>query len=105
MDDILLNKGAIIERCLRRVIEEYSLCPDLSDYTRQDAVILNLERACQAAIDMAMHLIAEKHLGIPQSSANAFELLRNAKLVSAETAKAMKVWWVSAILPCMNISS
>ncbi len=90
MDDILLNKGAIIERCLRRVREEYRACPDLADYTHQDAIILNLERACQAAIDMAMHLIADRHLGIPQNSANAFDLLRDAKMVSAGIAKALK---------------
>jgi uncharacterized protein YutE (UPF0331/DUF86 family) len=90
MDDILLNKGAIIERCLRRVREEYSVCPDLADYTHQDAIILNLERACQAAIDMGMHIIAEKHLGVPQNSANAFDLLRDGKILSADIAKAMK---------------
>jgi uncharacterized protein YutE (UPF0331/DUF86 family) len=90
MDDILLNKGAIIERCLRRVREEHCVCPSLEDYTHQDAIILNLERACQAAIDMAMHLIAEKHLGIPQNSANAFDLLKNGKIVSDDIAKAMR---------------
>ena len=39
---------------------------------------------------MAMHLIAGKHLGIPQNSANAFDLLRDGKLLSADIAMAMK---------------
>lgn len=39
---------------------------------------------------MAMHLIAAKHLGIPQNSANAFDLLRDGGMLSAGSAKAMK---------------
>jgi len=39
---------------------------------------------------MAMHIIAEKHLGIPQNSANAFDLLRDGGLLSAGSAKALK---------------
>lgn len=74
-DDILLNKTAIIERCLRRIAEEYNACPQLNNYTHVDALILNLERACQATIDMAMHLVAQRRLGIPQGSADAFVLL------------------------------
>ena len=52
-DDILLNKAAIIERCVRRMLEEASACPHLDDFTHVDALTLNIERACQAAIDMA----------------------------------------------------
>ncbi len=63
MDDVLLIRAAIIERCLRRIGEEYALDPSrLANLTHQDAIILNLERACQAAIDMAMHVVAQEHL-------------------------------------------
>jgi uncharacterized protein YutE (UPF0331/DUF86 family) len=56
VDDVVLNKAAIIERCWRRVRQEYRDDPSrLSDQTRQDAIVLNLERACQAAIDLAIH--------------------------------------------------
>lgn len=51
-DDILLNKAAIIERCIRRIQEEYHACPDLDNHTHVDALTLNIERACQAAINM-----------------------------------------------------
>lgn len=73
-DDILLNKAAIIERCVRRMLEETRSCPRLDDFTHVDALTLNIERACQAAIDMAMHIVADRHLGIPQSTADAFVL-------------------------------
>jgi uncharacterized protein YutE (UPF0331/DUF86 family) len=80
-NDILLNKAAIIERCIRRIKEEYALSPALDSATHTDAMTLNIERACQAAIDMAMHLVSVKHLGIPQSSSESFTLLKKAGLI------------------------
>ena len=83
-DDILLNKAAIIERCLRRVAEEFEVCPQLDNYTHLDAMILNLERACQATIDMAMHIVALRRLGIPQGSADVFALLSRGGVIEKE---------------------
>lgn len=51
-DNVLLNKAAIIERSLRRMREEYEANLDLDNFTHIDAMILNIERACQAAIDL-----------------------------------------------------
>ena len=89
-DDILLNKAAIIERCIRRIKEEYTASPQLDNTTHADALILNIERACQAAIDMAMHLVAKQHLGVPQSSAEAFDLLGRANLIDADLCHSMR---------------
>lgn len=77
-DNISLNKAAIIERCIRRMREEYDADRTLQDYTHLDALTLNIERACQAAIDLAMHIVAAGHLGVPQSSAEAFSLIQRA---------------------------
>ena len=88
-DDILLNKAAIIERCVRRIAEEAASCPGLDDFTHVDALTLNVERACQAAIDMAMHVVAERHLGVPQSTSDAFSLLREAGLIDASLAASL----------------
>jgi len=91
MDDILLAKAAIIERCLHRVDAEYQNDPErLKNFTHQDAIVLNLQRACQAAIDMAMHIIASEHLGVPSSSAEAFDLLANAGRIDGELAKQLR---------------
>ena len=90
IDDILLNKAAIIERCIRRIAEEYSACPELDNYTHLDALTLNIERACQAAIDMAMHIIASGHLGIPQTSSGAFEILFRNKIITEKLYKNLK---------------
>lgn len=77
VNDVVLNKTAIIERCLKRVREEYADDDAnlFDDITRQDAIILNLQRACQAAIDLAMHLVRIRGLGVPQQSREAFSLL------------------------------
>ncbi len=88
-DNIIHNKAAIIERSLRRVLEEYDRNPELDNYTHIDAMVLNIERACQAAIDAAYHLVAAHHYGMPQTSAEAFELLRQAGVLSPETSRAM----------------
>jgi uncharacterized protein YutE (UPF0331/DUF86 family) len=60
MDDVVINKFATIERCLSRIKEVYQQAGDdfLSDYTRQDSIILNLQRACEASIDLANYIPA-----------------------------------------------
>lgn len=91
MDDVLLNKAVIIERCLRRVDEEYAGDPArLRNFTHQDAVVLNLQRACQAAIDIAMHVLRSEHIGVPQSSANAFDLLVEAGRIEDDLARKLR---------------
>jgi len=88
-DNVVLNKAAIIERSLRRMREEYNYNPALDNYTHIDAMILNIERACQAAIDISQHLVAVHHAGMPQTSADAFIMLHKSKLITENTAKAM----------------
>jgi uncharacterized protein YutE (UPF0331/DUF86 family) len=91
MDDVAINKAEIIRRCLARIDEEFRGDPSrLEDFTIQDSVILNLLRACEASIDLAMHQVALKRLGIPQNSRDAFELLANHQIISPDCAEKMK---------------
>jgi uncharacterized protein YutE (UPF0331/DUF86 family) len=91
IDDIALNKSAIIRRCLKRVTEEFRGDPArLDDFTIQDSIVLNILRACEAAIDLAMHRVARERLGIPQSSRDAFDILCQNGLISARSNTAMK---------------
>lgn len=80
MDEVLLGKAAIIERCLKRIEQEYRGHEGEfeSNDTRQDSILLNLQRACEAAIDAAMHLVRIHRLGIPGESKQAFMLLTHA---------------------------
>lgn len=92
MDDVVLNKVATIERCLQRVDEEYAgQVKNLEqDITRQDSIILNIQRACEASIGLAMHLVRRFALGIPQESRHAFELLAVAGKLEPALADALE---------------
>lgn len=90
-NDVILNKINVIERCVKRVREEYGDNPEnLKNITKQDSIILNLQRACEASIDLAMHIIAEKKLGLPQSSREAFTLLETADILPSSLGQKMK---------------
>ena len=90
-DDVVLNKSAIVRRCLARIQEEYRGDKSrLDDFTIQDAIVLNLLRACEAVIDLAMHRVARDRLGIPQTSRDAFEILLGNGSIISSTAQAMK---------------
>jgi uncharacterized protein YutE (UPF0331/DUF86 family) len=86
MDEVLLGKAGIIERCLKRIAEEYVGHEDEleSNFTRQDALVLNLQRACEASIDASMHLVRIHRLGIPTESRQAFEMLVKTGKIDAE---------------------
>ena len=88
-EDVTFGKAAIIERSLKRVRAIYQSDPDLASLVNLDALTLNVERACQAAIDLAMHVVAVEHLGMPQSQADAFRLLSDAKRIDRSLADRM----------------
>ena len=89
--DVILNKVAIIERCIKRINEEYEGNPEnLINFTKQDSIILNIQRAVEASIDLAMHLVAEKALGIPQNSRDAFELLYDNGYITNDLSSRLK---------------
>ena len=58
--------------------------------TKQDAIILNLQRACEAAIDLAMHLVSTHRLGVPQDSREAFDLLAQRAIIDAALAEKLR---------------
>ncbi len=91
-DDVLINKAATIERCIARAREEYTRDPAsfASDFTRQDAAILNIQRACEAALDMGQHLARRERLGIPQSARDVFALLAQSGWINPALADNLK---------------
>jgi uncharacterized protein YutE (UPF0331/DUF86 family) len=90
MNDVILNKVTTIERCVKRIHEVYEGNSDnLLDLTKQDSIILNIQRACEASIDIAMHLVSEKKLGVPKASREAFKLLQEARLIDEALAKTL----------------
>lgn len=91
-DDIIINKTETIKRCLARIKEEYAGYEDEleNNYTKQDSIILNLERVAQASIDISTHIIRIKRLGIPKTSRDVFTILEQHKIVSSKTSEQMK---------------
>ncbi|MBM9613474.1 DUF86 domain-containing protein [Desulfobulbus rhabdoformis] len=92
VDDVLINKAATIERCIARVREEFEGDPQgfATNYTRQDAAILNIQRACEAVLDMGQHLIRREKLGVPQGARDVFTLLARGGWLDAELAESLK---------------
>jgi uncharacterized protein YutE (UPF0331/DUF86 family) len=92
VDDVLVNKAATVERCVARAREEYDAGPEtfLTNFTRQDAAILNVQRACEAVLDMGQHLVRREKLGVPQSARDVFELLAKGQWIEASLAQALK---------------
>jgi uncharacterized protein YutE (UPF0331/DUF86 family) len=91
-DDVLLNKAATIERCVARAREEYAAAGNgfATDFSRQDAAVLNIQRACEAALDMGHHVIRRDKLGLPQSARQVFDLLADAGRMDATLAESLK---------------
>ena len=91
-DDVLLNKAAVVERCIARASEEYAADPAtfLSNFTRQDAAVLNVQRACEAVLDMGQHLVRRERLGVPQSARDVFDLLVAGSWIDSKLAEALK---------------
>lgn len=92
VDEVLLGKVATIERCIARAREEYLAAGESfsTDFTRQDAAILNVQRACEAALDMGYYVVKRDKLGLPQSARQVFEILLQSKVINAELAAALK---------------
>ncbi len=89
--DILYNKISIIERCLMRIREVYDENSDnLKNYTKQDSIVLNIQRAVEATIDIAMYIVSDRKLGIPQNSRDAFEVLNSNEIIDDNTLEKIK---------------
>ena len=76
IDAMTLAKLAVIRRCLQRIRSKTGGDPEtVDDIDIQDIVVLNLQRAIQATIDLAAHLITIHPWGLPASLKEHFTLL------------------------------
>lgn len=65
--DIFFAKTGVIKKCLSRIREYTRLKPEsLDELDAQDIFVLNLQRAVQAAIDLAAHVVSSEGLGMPR---------------------------------------
>ena len=91
-DTALTTRADRMGHYVARAREEYAANPATfaSDFTRQDAAILNIQRACEAALDMGHYLIRRERLGVPQSARDVFALLAQGGWIDAALAEALK---------------
>ena len=93
MSDIVWNKKASIERCILQIRTYYALPGDVPferDYLRQDAIAVNLQRACEQCIDLANHLIKIRKLGLPTESRASFQLLADNGILPRDLSKRLR---------------
>lgn len=83
MNDVVLNKIQIVQRCVHRAREEFAAAGEgfRSDFSRQDAAVMNVVRACEATIDLANLVIRRRRAGVPNTSADAFRLLAQVRVL------------------------
>ena len=85
MSDIALAKLATIQRCVRRIGDVTGGQPArVQDIDVQDIVVLNLQRAIQAAIDLAAHIISQRGWGLPDSLKAHFTILARQGVIDTE---------------------
>lgn len=91
-DDVILNKATSIERRLQRILEEYAEDDKnlVTNHIKQDAIVLNLQRAWETAIDLAMYVVNQRRLGVPRESRDAFTLLQTAGILLPDLATQMQ---------------
>lgn len=90
MNDIVLNKKESIERCISQIRAYYALPSAIGfeeDHMKQDAISINLQRACEQCIDLANHTIKTLKLGLPKESRESFNLLAMGKVIPLDLAQ------------------
>jgi uncharacterized protein YutE (UPF0331/DUF86 family) len=89
---VLARKIAVIVRCVERAREERRAAGAAfaQDFTRQDAAVLNVTRACEAAIDLANIVIRARKLGVPGDARESFTLLERERLISPELSRRLQ---------------
>jgi uncharacterized protein YutE (UPF0331/DUF86 family) len=83
---IVAAKIATLLHCVKRAREEHAQAGEGfgTDFTRQDAAILNVLRACETAVDLANMLIRKRRLGFPSDTRDSFALLERGGLIPPE---------------------
>lgn len=89
--DVVTAKIATIDRCLARIAftrtERRSL---LLPVEVEDIVVLNLQRAVQAAIDLAAHIVTSEEYGLPDSVAAFFSVLERHGVIGVDLGERLR---------------
>jgi len=92
VSDVGVQKITSLQRCIARAREAYAAAgPGVrTNYNLQDAAILNVIRACDAAIDLANMAIRRHHLGVPNESRDSFTALVRENIIAPDLGDRLK---------------
>ena len=93
MDRVVGEKLEALRHCVQRLSNK---CPEQAaqlaqDEDLQDIVAMNLARAVQLCVDIAVHIIAETDNPVPNSMADAFVILQTMGVLDSETMGKMRM--------------
>jgi uncharacterized protein YutE (UPF0331/DUF86 family) len=90
--NLIREKQDVVYRCLQRIQSRMptSLEELETDFDRQDIIVLNLERAVQACVDIASHFVAYTSLPSPVRMADSFAALERAGMLSSAVSERMQ---------------
>ena len=85
---VLAEKLEALRRCVRRIEDRRAPTAEAlrEDPDRQDILALNLTRAVQLCVDMALQLLAGSEEPVPATMGEAFEGLRRSGIIDAALA-------------------
>ncbi len=86
IDDIIINKVESIRKCVSAAKNNYFADKNdfLENFVRQDAAILNIQRACEQVIDLANHIVRVLKLGAPNHARDSFRMLHDKNIITKE---------------------
>ncbi|MBZ0072508.1 MAG: DUF86 domain-containing protein [Gammaproteobacteria bacterium] len=90
--DVIEGKLEALRYCVQRLKDK---CPEAgerlaSDPDLQDIIAMNLARAVQLSVDIAAHILAGGGAQVPNTMAEAFEVMRLENLLDDDLATRMK---------------
>ena len=90
--EVVEAKLESLRRCVGRIRDKTPDSAEMlaADYDLQDIISVNLERAVQACVDIAAHLITDSEASPPTTMAAGFAALRSLGILPEELAQRMQ---------------
>src|SRR5436309_8729797 len=90
--DLISEKLESLRWCVQRVQKKCPATPEelMEDPDLQDIISLNLTRAVQLSVDIAVHILADLDVKPPDTMGSAFDALMSAQIIKADLAGRLK---------------
>lgn len=91
-DPVILQKIDSLNRCIARIEQKRpeSLSILQKDIDLQDIIAINLERAVQQCVDIALNILSYRELPVPSTMSEAFDELLQIGIINDDACMNMK---------------